>query len=220
MFVAVNNNLTSHRVHCCRLLQTQDVCCKVHLLAHSMGNLVLFNAIVRASVKQDSDPDVWGRVQYWSETVSGVKALRRLFADDLGRCGTVTLAAADLSWNKAVDLLNKLNELGSRQPLVTLYCSRWDLAVAMSTAMRGFGYRSKGRIGFFQRRATVSGWDGHRIHPFLQERLDTIEYTGAEPLCCAWQLTRRQVAASRVPTRRCCLMAGSECFGGLHVFCT
>jgi len=104
---------------------------------------------------------------------------------------SITFAAPDVARNDFSLLLDELDAFYERQgtalltkPTLTLYCSRRDLALVVSSGVRSLGHDKSGRAGFFWRKRTKlthllkGGWWGHHVHPLLDKRILTVDTTG------------------------------------------
>jgi hypothetical protein len=121
---------------------------RLHIIAHSMGNYLLYRALYK-----ECDAPV----------------AKKLLAD----VATVSFAAPDVEREELDELLGYRMHLRSRaKPLrTTLYCSSQDLALMFSNVWR-LGLRGC-RAGLFTRAK-----EGHGYHPHLHIFLDTVDATG------------------------------------------
>ncbi|WIA39125.1 hypothetical protein OEZ86_005257 [Tetradesmus obliquus] len=133
-------------------LEGEKSCKAIHLVAHSMGNYVLHYAV---------------------EHLKG-QLLMQLTK-------TMILAAADVA---RVDLERTLSQVKAGanthhtpMPHTTLYCSRRDWALGLSSVLRVLGCtRTDGRAGFFWRKPPC--FEGHLFHPFLCDDVTSVDCTG------------------------------------------
>lgn len=94
---------------------------------------------------------------------------------------TMILAAADVA---RVDLERTLSQVKAGanthhtpMPHTTLYCSRRDWALGLSSVLRVLGCtRTDGRAGFFWRKPPC--FEGHLFHPFLCDDVTSVDCTG------------------------------------------
>jgi esterase/lipase superfamily enzyme len=131
---------------------------ELHIVAHSMGNFCLKNALdlLNADAAQ----------------LAQFRALTR----------TATFAAPDVSREDFRDMVNyilpqKNSPRDPGAPLVTLFCSRGDLALLASSILRFFGSDFGYRAGLY--RAWLVVLSGHRVHPvLLPGQVDTVDASG------------------------------------------
>lgn len=138
-------------------------CSKVHFVAHSMGNYVLYRALCLRTA---------GALQMPMYAATPLFSLTR----------SITFAAPDLARKDFSSLLNEVEQFGihsGHQPVLTLYCSRRDVALVVSSALRRLAHDTTGRAGFFWRKPHATRvWWGHHVHPVLDKRILTVDATG------------------------------------------
>lgn len=123
----------------------------IHIIAHSMGNYCLVEAVKAALAAHECSFE-------WLSLIA-----------------TITHAAADVSRNELSDMLALLFKTVQQKPTITVYCSSTDLALTVSTALLGFNASTKAKAGYFTRER----WSGeHYIHPFLHADVETIDCSG------------------------------------------
>lgn len=164
-----NHYVPGHGVACLHDLQVTG-CRKVHIVAHSMGNYVLYRALCHR--------------HGWEMPMDAAAGLFRL-------THSITFAAPDVARNDFSQLLHEVDTFYKQpgtalltKPTLTLYCSRRDLALVVSSGVRSLGHDKSGRAGFFWRKRTKlthllkGGWWGHHVHPLLDKRILTVDATG------------------------------------------
>lgn len=93
---------------------------------------------------------------------------------------TVIHAAADVSREDMETTISTVRTgariHGTPQPQITLYASRRDQALCVSSILRVIGRNKDGRAGFFMR---LPSWrEGHLFHPFLFKDVICVDATG------------------------------------------
>lgn len=131
-----------------------DDCRGAHILCHSMGNHLLFHALMT-------------RINHEMAVVAAAK----LFA----KIKSVVFAAADIARFDLSRVLQELEEPVCKKPdkrLMVLYCSRQDHALLFSSLLRWAGGDGSGRAGFYS--------TSHSIHPFMSDPslLQTVDVSG------------------------------------------
>jgi hypothetical protein len=133
-----------------------------------MGNYVLYQSLVHRSKSGQMTID------------AATKAFSLL--------RTVVFAGPDLARKDMDRVLDELQAFASQHavsmPNLTLYCSRRDWALAMSAVVRRAGNDKQGRVGFYWRKHKfLLGWSGHHIHPYLCQKMQTVDVTGTNRDC-------------------------------------
>ena len=176
-------------------------CSRIHIVAHSMGNYLLYLAL--------------------RHRCNNHKMAMDAAADFFKLAESITFAAPDISRTDFKDLLEEVEAFCHQHkrelPAMTLYCSRRDLALVVSSGIGGLHHDTTGRAGFFWRKRTdlkrtlKHGWWGHHVHPFLDARLLTVDATGELCLAVASLLTvqPRGVFGSDLPRNSNCPLAPS-----------
>lgn len=93
---------------------------------------------------------------------------------------TISFAAPDVSREHFQEMVNQILPMRAARepdaPLVTLFCSKGDMALLASSILRFVGIDFGYRAGLFR---TWLVLDWHRVHPVLfPEQLDTVDASG------------------------------------------
>ena len=145
----------------------------LHIVAHSMGNLVLQEGL--GGFLRPGDWD--GQGVTVEQSSSGYMVLHTLQKGGIRI--TITLAAPDLDHDRMTNLLDNVESVPTPRGdkiTATLYSSRKDMALALSSLLAGvFGDDRKGRAGFY---GWLVGRKNHKWHIFFHPGVLTVKISG------------------------------------------